>query len=49
MAIEEGYMEAKIELDEIFDQTVSFKKANPNYQKLKKTLPVLLSQPVVII
>ena len=41
-------MEAKIELDEIFDQTTSFKKANPSYQKWKTTLPDLLSQPVVL-
>ena len=49
LAIKEGYNEAKIELDEIFDQTTQFKKANPNYHKWETTLPDLLSQPVVLL
>ena len=32
-AVQEGYWEAKEELDEIYDQTDTFKRDNPGYKK----------------
>ena len=48
-ALSNGYFEAKEKLDDIFDQTITFKKDHADYEKWDRSYSEFLNQEVLLL